>query len=269
MGTLRDPGAAGRARAPYRDRATTTSGSRRSSSGWPAAAAAPWTSSPAGPPTSPAPTRPSCTARSWRCDQAGKTAQEILDAFVAKYGEKALMAPKPEGFNLAGYLLPGVGHSGGGRERWSRSSPDAGWRWPTRRRPAASPSIARAGAGPHARRHAGGAGAAPTRAGRGGGLMLAEVLAAALVGAARALAGAAAALLARASRSPGIRAGGSGGDAQRAWRSRRSRRSSSTGRPASCPTRTTSSSRRSTLRPALEALRAEEADEARPTTSRP
>jgi cytochrome c-type biogenesis protein CcmH len=40
-------------------------------------------------------------------DRAGKNAQEILDAFVAKYGEKALMAPKPEGFNLWGYLLPG------------------------------------------------------------------------------------------------------------------------------------------------------------------
>jgi cytochrome c-type biogenesis protein CcmH len=40
-------------------------------------------------------------------DRAGKTAQEILDGFVAKYGEKALMAPKPEGFNLWGYLLPG------------------------------------------------------------------------------------------------------------------------------------------------------------------
>ncbi len=40
-------------------------------------------------------------------DRAGKTAQEILDAFVTKYGEKALMAPKPEGFNLWGYLLPG------------------------------------------------------------------------------------------------------------------------------------------------------------------
>ncbi|HEU4680096.1 MAG TPA: cytochrome c-type biogenesis protein CcmH [Gemmatimonadales bacterium] len=39
---------------------------------------------------------------------SGKTAQEILDAFVAKYGEKALMAPRPEGFNLAGYLLPGA-----------------------------------------------------------------------------------------------------------------------------------------------------------------
>ena len=38
----------------------------------------------------------------------GKTAREILDALVSKYGEKALMAPKPEGFNLWGYLLPGT-----------------------------------------------------------------------------------------------------------------------------------------------------------------
>ena len=40
-------------------------------------------------------------------DKAGKSAEEILDAFVAEYGEKALMAPKPQGFNLWGYLLPG------------------------------------------------------------------------------------------------------------------------------------------------------------------
>ena len=38
----------------------------------------------------------------------GQSAQQVLDAFVAKYGEKALMAPKPKGFNLAGYLVPGV-----------------------------------------------------------------------------------------------------------------------------------------------------------------
>jgi len=38
----------------------------------------------------------------------GKTAQQILDAFVAKYGERVLMAPQPGGFNLLGYLLPGV-----------------------------------------------------------------------------------------------------------------------------------------------------------------
>jgi cytochrome c-type biogenesis protein CcmH/NrfF len=41
--------------------------------------------------------------------QSGLTAQQVLDAFVAKYGEKALMAPKPKGFlNLTGYLLPGA-----------------------------------------------------------------------------------------------------------------------------------------------------------------
>lgn len=38
----------------------------------------------------------------------GKRGQQIVDAFVAKYGEKALMSPKPEGFNLAGYFVPGA-----------------------------------------------------------------------------------------------------------------------------------------------------------------
>ncbi len=38
----------------------------------------------------------------------GKSAQQILDAFVAKYGEKVLMAPEPKDFNLLGYLLPGA-----------------------------------------------------------------------------------------------------------------------------------------------------------------
>lgn len=37
-----------------------------------------------------------------------KSAQEILDAFVAQYGESVLMAPPREGFNLAGYLVPGI-----------------------------------------------------------------------------------------------------------------------------------------------------------------
>jgi cytochrome c-type biogenesis protein CcmH len=40
-------------------------------------------------------------------DKAEMSADQILDAFVREYGEKALMAPKPEGFNLWGYLLPG------------------------------------------------------------------------------------------------------------------------------------------------------------------
>ncbi len=38
----------------------------------------------------------------------GKTAQQILDAFVVKYGEKVLMAPEARDFNLLGYLLPGA-----------------------------------------------------------------------------------------------------------------------------------------------------------------
>lgn len=36
----------------------------------------------------------------------GYSAQEILDAFVTTYGERALMAPRREGFNWAGYLVP-------------------------------------------------------------------------------------------------------------------------------------------------------------------
>lgn len=38
----------------------------------------------------------------------GKTPDAVIAAFVDKYGEKVLMAPKPEGFNLAGYVVPGV-----------------------------------------------------------------------------------------------------------------------------------------------------------------
>ncbi|HET7040256.1 MAG TPA: cytochrome c-type biogenesis protein CcmH [Gemmatimonadales bacterium] len=40
--------------------------------------------------------------------EQGKTADEIVAAFVAKYGETALMAPPKQGFNWAGYLLPGI-----------------------------------------------------------------------------------------------------------------------------------------------------------------
>jgi cytochrome c-type biogenesis protein CcmH len=40
--------------------------------------------------------------------EQGQTADQILAAFVAKYGEKALMAPPRAGFNWAAYLLPGI-----------------------------------------------------------------------------------------------------------------------------------------------------------------
>lgn len=38
----------------------------------------------------------------------GKTPQEVIDAFVAQYGQAALMAPPRQGFNLLGYFVPGV-----------------------------------------------------------------------------------------------------------------------------------------------------------------
>jgi cytochrome c-type biogenesis protein CcmH/NrfF len=44
----------------------------------------------------------------------GHTAQEILAAFRAVYGEKALMAPVRSGFNLIGYAMPYVALGTGG-----------------------------------------------------------------------------------------------------------------------------------------------------------
>lgn len=39
---------------------------------------------------------------------AGKDEAAIIDFFVAKYGEEILAAPKKEGFNLLGYIMPFV-----------------------------------------------------------------------------------------------------------------------------------------------------------------
>ena len=38
----------------------------------------------------------------------GKSAQEIVDAFIAEYGQQVLMAPPKRGFNLAGYFVPSI-----------------------------------------------------------------------------------------------------------------------------------------------------------------
>lgn len=43
-----------------------------------------------------------------RLVEQGRTAEEILDAFIAQHGEMVLMAPKKEGFNLAAYFVPGA-----------------------------------------------------------------------------------------------------------------------------------------------------------------
>ena len=44
---------------------------------------------------------------------AGKTDQQVLDYFVAKYGEWILLEPPAHGFNLAVYILPFVMLIGG------------------------------------------------------------------------------------------------------------------------------------------------------------
>ena len=38
--------------------------------------------------------------------EQGMTADQVLDSMVQRYGEEALMAPIPKGFNLVGYILP-------------------------------------------------------------------------------------------------------------------------------------------------------------------
>lgn len=43
-----------------------------------------------------------------RLIESGSTAQEVIDTFVAQHGELVLMAPKKEGFNIVGYVLPGM-----------------------------------------------------------------------------------------------------------------------------------------------------------------
>lgn len=40
--------------------------------------------------------------------QGGHTAPEILDGFVGVYGDRVLMAPPRVGFNILGYVVPGI-----------------------------------------------------------------------------------------------------------------------------------------------------------------
>ena len=43
-----------------------------------------------------------------RLAEQGKTDQQIIDEFIAQYGEAVLMAPPRRGFNLAGYFVPSL-----------------------------------------------------------------------------------------------------------------------------------------------------------------
>ncbi len=63
--------------------------------------------------------------------EGGYSAQEILDSFVDTYGERALMAPRPQGFNLLGYVAPFVALGAGAiavvvvLRGWGRHEPGA------------------------------------------------------------------------------------------------------------------------------------------------
>ncbi len=58
----------------------------------------------------------------------GYDAQSILDAFTGVYGERVLMEPRKEGFNLAGYIMPFAALAAGAAavmatlRRWGRAA---------------------------------------------------------------------------------------------------------------------------------------------------
>ena len=60
--------------------------------------------------------------------RGGYGAQEIIDAFVGAYGERALMAPRKSGFNLLAWFMPGAAVIVGGvvlatlLRKWGRRS---------------------------------------------------------------------------------------------------------------------------------------------------
>jgi cytochrome c-type biogenesis protein CcmH len=62
--------------------------------------------------------------------KGGYGAQEIIDAFVNVYGERALMAPKASGFHLLAWVMPGLALVVGGGvlalllKRWGERSRD-------------------------------------------------------------------------------------------------------------------------------------------------
>ena len=70
--------------------------------------------------------------------EGGYGAREILDSFQGAYGERVLMAPPRKGFNLVGYVMPGLATAVGAvmlaflLKRWKRAPAAAsGARVPT------------------------------------------------------------------------------------------------------------------------------------------
>jgi cytochrome c-type biogenesis protein CcmH len=63
--------------------------------------------------------------------RAGKSDTQVIDYFVAKYGEWILLEPRPSGFNLLAYLLPlfvlaiGIGVIYASVRKWTRAETTA------------------------------------------------------------------------------------------------------------------------------------------------
>src|SRR5689334_17883982 len=68
----------------------------------------------------------------------GYSAQEIIESFVGTYGERVLMAPPANGFNLLGWVAPFIALGGGAvlvvaaLRRWQRPAPRLAVAQPTR-----------------------------------------------------------------------------------------------------------------------------------------
>src|SRR5690242_3038161 len=68
----------------------------------------------------------------------GYSAQEIIEAFVGTYGERVVMAPPANGFNLLGWVAPFIALGGGAvlvvaaLRRWQRPAPRLAVAQPTR-----------------------------------------------------------------------------------------------------------------------------------------
>ncbi len=45
--------------------------------------------------------------------QAGDTEEQIIEDYVERYGERVLAMPRPRGFNLLAWVVPGLGLVGG------------------------------------------------------------------------------------------------------------------------------------------------------------
>ncbi|MBI4389647.1 MAG: cytochrome c-type biogenesis protein CcmH [Nitrospinae bacterium] len=81
--------------------------------------------------------------------ESGLTKEQIIQAYVDKYGEKALSAPTKQGFNLAAWVMPFVALIAGGFgiriavQAWIRKNSAASGDFPARDEPALESHLGR------------------------------------------------------------------------------------------------------------------------------